>query len=265
MLLTLPQETLNEIVALLRDEERALQSLSLVDRMLTDECRRYLFRSINIDSEEKLQRWNDAIPPGKDGLSRYVRILDIQALGLPSKRLNLQDNLTCLCSFTEVEHLKIRELELYLFSIQDLERYFGHFPAVRSISIWKISGYTQDIPNFLPLFPRLETTVITSPDIGIKIGSVDVHFTNFVYRGDFILKLAKIDAGFRYERFGTNLLSCLTSSTMRYRRLGFALVTVDYFSPLELFLRACGDSVEVIQFVCCVFCEYQVHLPFSSH
>ena len=77
MLLTLPQETLNKIVVHLRDEERALQSLSLVDKRLTEECRRYLFWSINIDSEKKLQCWHDAIPPGKDGLSRYAHLLGI--------------------------------------------------------------------------------------------------------------------------------------------------------------------------------------------
>ena len=54
MLLTLPQETLNEIVAHLRDEGRAPQSLPLVDKRLTEEFCRYLFWSIDIDSGKKL-------------------------------------------------------------------------------------------------------------------------------------------------------------------------------------------------------------------
>ena len=129
MLLTPPQETLNEIVAHLRDEERALQSLSLVDKRLTEECRRYLFWSIKIDSERKLQRWHDAIPPGKDGLSRYVRLLgiDLSLVRWRSLWPNLQDDLAYLCSFPEVEHLSIRKLEFDWFSSQDLRRCFSHF------------------------------------------------------------------------------------------------------------------------------------------
>ena len=184
MLLTQPQETLNEIVAHLRDEERALQSLSLVDKRLTEECRRYLFWSINIDSERKLQRWHDAIPPGKDGLSRYVRLLgiDLSLVRWRSLWPNLQDDLAYLCSFPEVEHLSIRKLEFDWFSSQDLRRCFSHFSTIRSISI-QPSGYLQDIPDFLAPFPLLETTAITSPNFTPVWPSVDLHFTNLVWWG----------------------------------------------------------------------------------
>ena len=254
MLLTLPQETLNKIVVHLRDEERVLQSLSLVDKRLTEECRRYLFWSIKIDSEMKLQRWHDAIPPGKDGLSRYVHLLAID-LWLGRWRSfwpNLHDDLVGLCSFTEVEHLSIRRLKFDLFSSQDLRRCFGHFSTIRSISI-QPSGYLQDIPDFLALFPLLETTAITSPDFTPVWPSVDLHFTNLVCGGDLVLKLARIDSDARH--FPCVLSSLTWPPTTRYRRLGMGLTTVMDWSPLELFLRACGSSLEVIQIIFCFFGE----------
>lgn len=76
MLLSLPQETVNEIIAYLRSDERALQSLSVVAKRLTDECRCHLFASVHIYSRAKLIRWCEAISPGEDGLSRYVRTLN---------------------------------------------------------------------------------------------------------------------------------------------------------------------------------------------
>ena len=241
MLLTLPQETLNEIVAHLRDEERALQSLSLVDKRLTEECRRYLFWSINIDSEMKLQRWHDAIPPGKDGLSRYVRLLgiDLSLVRWRSLWLNLHDDLAYLCSFTEVEYLSIRKLEFDWFSSQDLRRCFGHFSTIRSISI-QPSGYLQDIPDFLALFPLLETTVIASPNFMPVCPSVDLHFANLVCGGDLILKLAKIDSDAR--RFPC-VLSSLTWHTTRYRRLGMGLTTVMDFPCLRQLPRSHPDNL----------------------
>ena len=65
MLLTLPQETVTEVIAHLRGEERTLQSLSTVTKRFTDDCRRYLFASVYIDSETELTRWCNAIPPGE--------------------------------------------------------------------------------------------------------------------------------------------------------------------------------------------------------
>ena len=263
MLLTLPQETLNDIVAHLRDEERALQSLSLVDRRLTEECRRYLFWSIKIDSEEKLLRWYGAIPPGKDGLSRYVRLLDIDlSRRWPSVQYNQQDTLARICSFTEVEHLRIHGFKFYLFSNRDLKRCFGHFSTVRSISIQPLSGYPQRIPYFLELFPLLQTTVITSPQVRADPGSVGAHFTDFACRGDLVLKIASIDNDVDH---GGNIFSSLAWPTTCYRRFRMGLVFVGDFSPLELFLCACGGSLEVIQIISCIFCEYQEYLLLSLY
>ena len=70
---------------------------------------------------------------------------------------NLQDDLAGLCSFTEVEHLSIRKLEFDWFSSQNLRRCFSHFSTIRSISI-QPSGYLRDTPDFLALFPLLETS-----------------------------------------------------------------------------------------------------------
>ena len=91
---------------------------------------------------------------------------------------------------------------------------------------------------------------------------MDVHFADFVRGGDLVLKLARIEADVRY---GANLLSCLTLSTTRYRRLGLGLVVVNNFSPLKLFLWACGGSLEAIHPIGRLFGEYQTYLPFSLH
>ena len=262
MPLSLPQEILNEIIAHLHAEERDLQSLSLVEKRLTEECRRHLFSSIHIDSEKKLLRWYDTIPPASR-LSRYVRLLVIDAR-LPAwshSRLVLQFGLADLRSFTNVKYLTIRRLQLGLFSTQDLEHCFGHFSTVRSVSIQQLE-YFQTLPDLLALFPPLETTVITSPQICVNPRSVGVHSTNFVRRGDLVLMQARLDTNAGH---GAYLLSSLTWPTERYRRLGMGLVTVGDFSPLEVFLRACGRSLEVIQLINCIFCECYASLLSSLY
>jgi hypothetical protein len=264
MLLTLPQETLNEIVAHLRDEERALQSLSLAGRRFTEECRQFLFRSIKIDSEEKLLRWFDAIPPGRDGSSRYVRLLDIDLSSRrwPSGQYNRHDSLARISSFPQVEHLRIHGFKFYLFSNRDLKRCFGHFLAVRSISIQPISGSPQRVPYFLELFPLLQTTIITSPQVRGGLRGIGAHPIDFACRGDLVLKIARIDNDLDH---GGNIFSSLAWPTTCYRRFGMGLVIVGDFSPLELFLYACGGSLEVIQIIGCIFREYQQHLLLSPH
>ena len=252
MPLSLPQEILNEIIAHLRGEERNLQSLSLTEKRFTEECRRHLFWSIHIDSEKKLYRWYDTIPPAS-GLSRYVHLLVIDAR-LPAwsdSRLVLQDGLARLHSFTKVEHLSICTLELNRFSGQDLERCFGHFSTVRSVSI-QHSGYVKALPDFLALFPLLETTIIISPKICINSRSRGVRSTNFAGRGDLVITHATIGAG--VSRI-VDLLSSLTWPATRYRRLGMGSVVLGDLSTLEIFLRACGSSVEVVQLINCLFCE----------
>jgi len=258
MLLTLPQETVNEVIAHLRGEERALQSLSVVAKRLTEECRRHLFASIHIDRDTKLFRWCDAIAPGEDGLSRYVRLLDFdtwpdQPLCIP---ILLHEHMAHLRSFTQVEHLKIRPLDLHKFSDQDRADYFGHFSStVRSICIRPTGGHTA-ILNFLALFPLLETTVITSPLVWGKQEEVDLP--NTVCRGDLILKVCRIDSN-------ENILSCLTQPTTCYRRLGLGLVKVDNPAPLERFFESCGGSLESVQFICCFFGEYLPSPLTTSH
>jgi len=250
MLLTLPQETVNEVVAHLRSEERALRSLSVVAKRLTEECRRHLFASIHVDSRTKVARWCDAIPPGEDGLSRYVRLLDLDGWseGSLSPSVLLPEHLVHLRSLTRVEHLKIRPLNFYKFSSGDLVDCFGQFSStIRSICI-RPTGDSSALLHFLAMFPLLESTLITSPVVWRKSEVVDLP--DFVCRGDLILKACKIGDG-------ENILSCLTRPTTRYRSLGLGLVKVDNPAPLERFFRVCGGSLESIQFICCFFSEYR--------
>lgn len=238
MLLTLPQETLNAIVAHLHGEERALQSLSLVGRRLTEECRSHLFSSIHIDSTVKLRRWCDAIPPGKDGLSRYVRFLDLRG-GELCTFISLRAHLLHLRSFSQVEHLRIRPMYLTRFAGQELACCFGHFSTVRSICM-RVIGSRWAILNLLALFPLLETTVITSPRLLGRGSNLD--FPNLVCRGDLVFRVCKFDDE-------ENILSCVTRPTTCYRRLGFGLVMVHNFAPLEHFFETCGGSLESVQFI----------------
>jgi hypothetical protein len=247
MLLNLPQETLNHIIAHLHGEERALQSLSLVDRRLTEECRIYLFSSVRIGNATKLRRWCDAISPGKGGLSRYVRFLDMKGESsfIPA---SLRDHKHHLRSFSQLEHLDIRPLDLTKFPGQEMARFFGHFSTVRSLCA-QIIGSPWAIINFLALFPLLETTVITSSHIwGTE---VDLNPPDHVYRGDLVLRICKIDGR-------DDLLSSFTRPTTSYRRLGLGLVMVHDFSPLERFFEACGGSLESIQFINLLIREFPV-------
>lgn len=244
MLLTLPQETLNNIIAHLHREERTLQSLSLVDRRLTEECRSHLFSSIRIDSVTKLWRWCNAISPGKDGLSRYVRFLDMQGYSPAT----LQIHLSHLRSFSRVEHLGILPLDLTEFTGQELAHCFGHFSTVRSICT-QITGGRWHILNFLALFPLLETTVVASPIVWTS-GS-DLEFPDLVCRGDLVLKVCRVDDE-------DNLLSCVTRPTTRYRRLGLGFVVVYNFAPLERFFETCGGSLESIQFISLLIREFHM-------
>ena len=251
MLLTLPQETVNEVIAHLHSDQHALQSLSAVAKRLTEECRRYLFASIHIDSETKIRRWCHTIPPGEDGLSRYVRLLDLDMWedGLRCLSALLREHPAHLYSFTQVEQLKICPLDLRKHKEKELVDFLGHLPStVRSIYI-RPGGDYSSILNFLALFPHLETTLITSPLI--------YHFSGFVglpdpvRRGDLILKVCRIDTR-------VNILSCLTRPTTCYRMVGFGLVKVDNPAPLERFFEACSASLESVQFICCFFGECQV-------
>ena len=251
MFLTLPQETLNEVVAHLRGEEHALQALSLVDRRLTEECRRHLFTSICFDSEAKLVRWCHAISPGKDGLSRYVRVLHVEGSSLCTPTF-LRDHLANLQSFAQVEHLRITPLNLSRFTGQELKYFFGHFETVRSVCV-RPSGSHQSLLDFLALFPLLETTVIVSPHIRGK--SNGVHLPNLVCRGELVLKVCRIDCDFDE---GWRSLSCLTRPGTCYRKLALGLVTVLNFAPLERFFETCGSSLESVQFINLIICEYRV-------
>ena len=238
MLLVLPQETLNGIIAHLRKEERALQSLSLVHRRLTEECRSYIFSSIHIDSTKKLHRWRDTIYPGKHGTSRYVRRLDISGEYLSTPDCLLV-HLVHLRSLPQLEHLGIRPLDLTKFSGQELARCFGNFPTVHSIHV-EISGSRRSILNFLALFPLLRTAVISSQDIWGKDPSMD--FPSLVCRGDLVLKACRIDSE-------DNFLSCVTRPTTCYRKFGIDLVVVRDFSPLEQLFETCGSSLESVHFI----------------
>jgi len=247
MLLTLPQETVNEVIAHLHPDERTLQSLSVVAKRLTEECRRYLFASIHIDSETKIDNWCRAILPGEDGLSRYVRLLDFDMLsdGLWCLSALLHKHPAHLYSFTQVEQLKICPLDPRKHQGNLLES-LGHLPStVRSIYI-RPAGDDLATLNFLALFPHLETTVIISPLIYRDPRVVDVP--NLLHRGDLILKVCGVDTG-------TNALSWLTRPTTCYRRVGLGLVKVDNPAPLERFFEACSNSLESVQFISCFFGE----------
>ena len=248
MLLTLPQETLNHIVAHLRGEDRALRSLSLVDRRLTEECRIYLFSSVRIDSPMKLHRWCDAISPGKDGPSRYVRSLYMKWSWTSSPR-SLHDHMDHLRSFSRLEHLQIRPLHLGEFSGRGLMYWFGHFSTIRSIYT-QITGSPRAMHNFLALFPLLETTIIIAPDIRLEEED-SLEFPNHVYRGDLILKMCRVDSV-------DGLLPSLTRPTMCCRRLGLGTVIVHSFTPLERFFKACGGSLESVQFINLLIREFRV-------
>jgi len=248
MLLTLPQETVNDVIAHLHSDERALQSLSVVAKRLTEECRRYLFASIHIDSETKIDDWCLAIPPGEDELSRYVRLLDFDTWsdGLWCLSTPLREHPAHLYSFTQVEQLKICPLDPRNHKAKDLLESLGHLPStVRSIYIRPAGDYLATL-NFLALFPHLETTIITSPLIYSDPGVVDP--TNLLHRGDLILKVCRVDTG-------ANILSCLTRPTTCYRRVGLGLVKVDNPTPLERFFEACSGSLESVQFISCFFGE----------
>lgn len=247
MLLTLPQETLNDIVTYLHRDEHALQSLSLVDRRLTEECRSHLFSSICIDNPIKLRRWCGAISPGTDGLSKYVRFLDMRG-GVWFTPASLQVHLVHLRSFSQLEHLGIRPLDLTQFTTQDLVNCFGPLSTVRSICV-RAEGSHWAILNFLALFPLLETTVITSPRPSGIGGNLD--FPNLVCRGDLVLKVCRLGDQ-------DNILSCVTRPTTCYRRLGLALVMVHNFAPLRLFFETCGGSLESIQFINLFIRKFQV-------
>lgn len=248
MLLTLPQETVNEVIAHLRSDEHTLRALSVAAKRLTDECRRHLFASICIDSSWKFTRWCDAISPGEDGLSRYVRTLDLDTPITWSKGPWLPDpHAVHLRSFTQVEQLKIRPLDLRGGIGKDLLNCLDpFFPTVRSISI-RPTGEYSTILNFLSLFPRLETTLITSPSIYENREVIDPQ--NFVCRGDLILKVCRIDTR-------ANILSCLTRPTTCCRSLSLMLVKVENLAPLERFFETCGSSLESVQLIYCFFGEY---------
>ena len=256
MLLTLPQEALNEVVAHLYGEERALQSLSLVHSRLTDECRRYLFASVRIDSETKLLRWFDTIPPGKDGLSRYVRLLDMDALPGESATIPilLRNNPPHLRSFTQLEHLRVRPLDFVPYADRELVRCFDHFPNVRSVSI-QPKGSGSTVLDFLALFPLLETTVITAPSL--SRGPEVAHPLNLVCRGDLVLKTCSIN-------YAESIFSCLARATTCYRRLALGLVTVFDFSSLERFFESCSGSLESLQLINCFIRESQVSRRVAS-
>lgn len=250
MLLALPQETVNEIIARLRSEKRALQSLSVVAKRLTDECRRYLFASVHIDSGARLARWCDTIAPREDGLSRHVRLLDLDTWtdGSWCTPTLLRELGVHLRSFTRVEQLKICPLDLRTQGTKDLMDSLDRLTStVRSVYI-RPRGDFLDILNFLALFPHLETTLITSPLI-----YEDQEVTaipNLVCRGDLILKVCRIGNDM-------NILSYLTRPTARYRRLGLGLVKVDNPAPMQRFFETCGGSLESIRFISCFFGEHQ--------
>ena len=257
MLLTLPQETLNHIIVYLHGEDHALRSLSLVHRRLTEECRIHLFSSIRIDSARKLRHWSNAVSPGKDGLSRYVRFLDMK-WAFSSSPASLNDHIDHLRSFSRLEHLEIRPLYLETFPSQGLAYWFGHFSNIRSIST-EINGSLYATLNFLALFPLLENTVITAPRVSGE--EADPGFSNHVYRGDLVLKICRIDDADDFLPGLTRL------STPSYRRLGLGTAIVHNFAPLERFFNACGDSLESVQFINLLIREFQVSsltAPYSN-
>lgn len=252
MLLTLPQETLNEIIAHLQGEQHALQSLSLVDRRFTEECRRYLFSSIHFDCPTKFIRWFSTIPPGRDGLARYVRLLHMEGASLCSPPL-LRNHRFNLRSFAQVEHLRFTSFDLSKFIGEELSYVFGHFSGVRSICI-RPFGSPQSLLKPLALFPLLETTVVTSPRIRGKPDNA--YLPNLVCRGELVLKVCRID-GDHNGNDGSSI-SCFTRPTTCYRKLGLGLVTVLNFAPLERFFETCGSSLESVQFINLIICEYRV-------
>ena len=257
MLLTLPQETVNEIIAHLRSDDRALRSLSVASKRLTEECRRYLFASICIDSWQKFTRWSDAIPPGEDGLSRYVRELDLDTTVIWTKVPWLPDLHTIyLRSFTQVEQLKIRPLDLHRVVLMDMvDNLESFFPTVRLLSIRPTGDYST-ILKFLALFPHLETTCITSPSIHEDREIADPQ--NFVCRGNLVIKACRISPH-------ANILSCLTRPTTCYRSISLGLVKVETFAPLERFFEICGGSLESIQFVSCILGKDRTSSLGASH
>ena len=254
MLLTLPQETVNEVIGYLREEGSALRSLSTVAKRFTEECRRHLFASIHIDSEEKAARWCDTIPPGEDRLSKHVRFLYVDTWSGGSTCISiLRGHPAHLRSFTQVKHLSICPLNLTEFSNQDLVHCFGHFSTVRSICIQPTGGHSS-ILSFLAAFPLLETTRITYPLV-LQGEPEDVNLPNLVCRGDLILSNLMSD-----NCNSEILFSCLTRPTTRYRMLRLEFVKVDNPASLERFFEVCSGSLESFQFIHCFFGEHRVRL-----
>jgi hypothetical protein len=143
-------------------------------------------------------------------------------------------------TFTNVQTLRLQDLEIYRF-IPGIERYFGHFsPTLRSIALKNLSCTPQELSHFLSLFPNLDDIkiwgmAVCPPDVTIHNPGL-VPFSTPRLRGRLVLY------NFAWAETWMHLVA--PGGGLRFHYM--ELYRVGGCAPV--LFEACAETVETLRF-----------------
>ena len=264
----LPQEIVDHIVFMLRNELKSLKACSLTCKAMFVSTRHVIHRNICLTSEKN---WNLLTIPEKQRYIRgerqdiAIRVLSaIAAHGLlPYARhlyIHLERNFTAanlqpfnddFQRFDRIQELSIHWLHTPDFLYENFDVYFSNFvPTLRSLHLDTPTGDTRDILDFICRFQNLD-------DLTFKMapgGSRDWRTLKYLpivkkmppFRGR--LKLRNIDE--RCSQVMRQLISLPGKRSFRF--VDFRSCTFEAEQPI---IDACSNTIESISTTWGRFCE----------
>lgn len=192
----LPNEIIGLIADELRDDTPALRACSTASILLYHFCKRHLYRSVNLDTPDKVDgfiltaedtdlhvlRHTHALSLGIPGVAswRYadklVAVLGIFSKKASLKRLSLKELKFTLVSRSNVTDLietvgdlsrTVSELDLFdcLFvRREDIESLFRSFPSCKSLRLRRCAWQSAQLP---PMFPSPPTHTVSLDELEI--------------------------------------------------------------------------------------------------
>ena len=157
----LPYEIVEEIIAYLLRDRDALKACSLTCRSWYITAVPHIHRSLLLGNK-KLAKPRDILKPLSElrnlGLTPFVKQITIRqwlSRCWFTPQAFSPRNLRHFSAFTNVQTLKLENMDISSF-VPGIERYFEHFsPTVRSITLWDPCCTPRQLSHFLSIFSNL--------------------------------------------------------------------------------------------------------------
>ena len=157
----LPAELLDDIVDLLRDNNRALRNCCLVSKSWIPRTRHHLFGNVGFFTEKDLKLWKKTFPDPSTSPASYTKSILIGSSYV--LRGVDADGGRWLRSFSRVVHLRVKlQNHERQGSAIPLAAFHGFSPVIRSLDLSFITLPPSHIFDLILSFPLLEDLSLTT-------------------------------------------------------------------------------------------------------